>query len=384
MPIKSRTSPPVFVSLAIRSALHEMGDSFFGPSSSIFVGKHGYPDLFVGPLASMEYSPEQDNPAKWFGKSYYDIIKMRSSLLRSKYRHSVHAPSKFVEYNQELALASSPTDVELGFQSRPGYRMAISSYVQPMGPSVTIESMRLAQNPKISRKVDGIVSDDLKAADAGFLLYKSGIDVYRLTNILSSGAIGVAKKMVPTRWSITASDDIVAKQLMKEIRLCPATEECLVYESEYMDNHFIILLLPGPWEFENFEAWHPGSNWSFSEAVEIAAEYEPFAGRKDYASTEAGGYYASRLGVVEAVHGMKKQCKAVVFREIGGGYAVPLGVWVVRETVRNAFKSQPKKLETRAQALAYVKTRIKVPLAEYLKRSVVLRQKSIKNFLSGR
>ena len=250
-----------------------------------------------------------------------------------------------------------------------------------MGPSVTIDSMRLVQNPKISRKVDDIVSDDLKAADAGFLLYKSGIDVYRLTNILSSGALGISKKMVPTRWSITASDDIVAKQLMKEIRLFPEIEECLAYESEYMDNRFVILLLPGAWEFENFEAWHPGSNWSFSDAVEIAAEYEPFSGRKDYASTEAGGYYASRIGVAEAVHAMKKQCKAVVFREIGGGYTVPLGVWVVRETVRNAFKAGPKRFASKAEALEYVKTRIRLTLAEYLKRSVVLRQRSVKDFV---
>ncbi|MBI4019371.1 MAG: hypothetical protein HY364_03890 [Candidatus Aenigmarchaeota archaeon] len=381
MNVRSRTAPPVFVSLAIKSALQEMGDSFFGPSSSIFVGRQGYPDVFVGPLASMEYSSAQDNPGQWFGKGYYDIIKLRSSLLRSKYRHSVHAPSKFLEYNQELALASSPTDVELGFRNKPGYRMTISSYVQPMGPSVTIESMRLAQNPKISRKVDSIVSDDLKAADASFLLYKSGVDVYKLTNILSSGILGISKKMVPTRWSITASDDIIAKHLMKEIRLFPEIEECLVYESEYMDNHFVILLMPGTWEFENFEAWHPGSNWSFSDAVEIAAEYEPFSGRKDYASTEAGGYYASRIGVTEAVHAMKKQCKAVVFREIGGGYTVPIGVWLVRETIRNAFNSIAKRFASKTEALEYIKARIRLPLAEYLKRSVILRQKSVKDFI---
>ncbi|MBI4014941.1 MAG: hypothetical protein HY365_03220, partial [Candidatus Aenigmarchaeota archaeon] len=317
MLIRSRESRPFFPSLNIKSAVEKMGDSFFGSAPSIFVGRAGYPNVFVGPLASLRYDEKQESPSEWFGKGYYDIINMRSMMLRTKYRHSVYGESRFTEMNREIAMSAKPADVELSFRSKPGFHVALSSYVQPMGPSVTIDKASLAGNVRISPKIEKIVTDELKAAEALNALYESGVDVYKGTTILSSGALGVAKKLVPTRWSITASDDTIGKHLIAKIREMPPLERCLVYESTYMDNHFIVVLLPGPWEFENFEAWSPGSNWSFSNAVEIAEEYEPFYGRTAYAEKEAGGYYASRLGVTEGIVKLDRQCKAVVFREIG-------------------------------------------------------------------
>jgi len=124
-----------------------------------------------------------------------------------------------------------------------------------MGPSGVIKDFRITENPKIPKRVDSVVSDEIKAVDAVFELYKNKFDVYYLTTVLSSGALGFEerKKLVPTRWSITAIDDIIARELMREIRGFPEINEFLVYENTYLENHFEILMMPGRWEFEQFE-----------------------------------------------------------------------------------------------------------------------------------
>lgn len=378
--IKTRKKAPVFPSLNIRTRIDKMGENFFGPSSTIFVGRFGYPNVFVGPMASIEYSVEQDDPSKWFGKGYDEIIQLRSLLLRSKYRQNIKSRERFVEENKEIAMANSPTDVELTFVKKPVYSMTFSNFVNPMGPSGTLKDMRLAENPKIPNSVERIVNDELRANEMAYLLYKKGEDVYKITNILSSGALGLDKRLVPTRWSITAIDDIIAKNLMNSIRYYKTINEFLVFTSDYMDNHFTVLFMPGSWQFENFEAWIPGSNWCFSSSVEISEEYESFSGRKDYAKSQVGGYYASRLAICEALESMKKQATVVVFREIGEDYSLPLGVWQVRENVRNAFKKNPVQFYKKEDALRHISSRLRIPLNEYLKRSRILQQKRLGDF----
>ena len=50
--------------------------------------------------------------------------------------------------------------------------------------------------------------------------FKNKFDEYTLSKILSVGVLGLKKdkKLVPTRWSITATDDILAKNLLRKIR----------------------------------------------------------------------------------------------------------------------------------------------------------------------
>jgi hypothetical protein len=360
---------------------------FFGPSTSVFVGHNFYPNVYVGPLAAIdpEIIETVDSPQEWFGKPYGEIIRFRSLVLRSKYRENVHSRSNFVENTQDLALAKKPTDVELGFKKKPKISFEFSDITQPMGPSATLERMRITENPKIAKKTEKIVGDELKAEEAGFLLYRHGDDVYRVSTILSSGVLGLEerKKLVPTRWSITAVDDLIFRKLVPRVRVCEQINEYLVFSGEYLDNHFEFLLMPGNWEFENFEAWSPGSSWSFNlKKTEILGEYEPFQGRKAYANLQAGGYYASRLAVIEYLHRIRKQARVIGFREIHEGYTIPLGVWVVRETARKAFLSKPLKFHSLAEALKHIGSRLRTPVKEYIKKSVILKQKRLGDFKS--
>jgi len=356
---------------------------FFGPSYSVFVGRIGYPRVSIGPLAAVEQAPNIDNPKSWFGMEYSDVIHLRMMLLRSKHSENIHSSSRFVTENQELALASSPTDVEINFKKNPVYRVSFSDVLQPMGASASLLKMRLAGNPKIRKHVDRIVSDELKASQASLMLYGRGEDVYRITTILSSGALGMAdrKKLVPTRWSITATDDTIFKEMVKKVKDFPSVNEFAVYSSKYLDNHFEILLMPGQWEYENFEAWAPGSFWSQNlKKTEILEEYEPYKGRTKYAELEGGGYYAARLGIIEGLFQLKRQARVVVFREVHEGYVVPLGVWVVRETVRNAFKNRPEKFETMGKALEHIGNKLRISVDEYAKNSRILKQRRLWDF----
>ena len=64
------------------------------------------------------------------------------------------------------------------------------------------------------------------------------------------------------------------------------------------------------------------------------------------------------------------------------GYTVPLGVWLVRSTAMEAFNNKPVIFDTREEALKYCNSRLRVPIQEYNKRSRILRQKRLQDFLS--
>ncbi len=358
---------------------------FFGPSYSVFVGSFGYPQVNMGPLAGLEETANLDNPSSWFGMSYDQIIELRSMLIRSKQPENVFSRNKFVQENQELALASKTTEVELLFKKEPTYKFVLSDFLQPMGPTATLEKLRITENTKIDRKVEYIVKDDLKAAEASYLLYQNNQDVYKITTILSSGVLGKQenKKLVPSRWSITCVDDVIGKGLIENIKTYSQISNYLVFESSYMDNYFTVLLMPGSWEFENFEVWSPGSNWHFPTEGKIVEEHEPYDGRTTYANKQAGAYYCVRLAVLEYLERIKKQTKVVVFREVGDGYSVPLGVWVCRETVRNAMKQQPTHLGDLKSLLTHLSSKLRVDISDYIKISKILGRRKLTDYFTN-
>ncbi len=362
-----------------RKMAPRLGENFFGPSPSVFVGHFGYPNVNVGPMGALEERQEIDDPSTWIKKDYAEIIELRSLLIRSKQQQNIFSKGRFVGDVQDISLAVNNPDIELGFKKKPVMKISFSQYTQPMGPTGTIDKFRLAENPKIPKYLEAATASDVRAKESAWMLYKKDVDVYKITTVLSAGTLGIDKKLVPTRWSITATDDIIGKQLISGIRDFRQIEEIRVFESQNLDNHYLIFLIPGSWEFENFEAWSKGSYWHSAGGVQIEEEYEPFEGRKGYAEKQAGGYYASRLGIAEHLHKIKRQARVLAIREIYEGYSIPLGVWVVREGVRDAFKQQSK-FATLKEAFSYAATRLKWPLQQYLRKSRMFNQSRLTNF----
>ena len=124
-------------------------------------------------------------------------------------------------------MASAPVDLEINLEHKPIFRLQTDSYLAPQGPNAKLRKATITANPKIHTKVDKVVSDtDLKAKDALIYLYKNSFDENFLSKLLSVGTLGLKnnRKLVPTRWSITAADDTLGKNLIEELKNYPRAD----------------------------------------------------------------------------------------------------------------------------------------------------------------
>jgi len=78
----------------------------------------------------------------------------------------------------------------------------------------------------------------------------------------------------------------------------------------------------------------------------MQSAHEGYEGRTQYVEETAGAYYASRLGVLEHLVEQDRQAKALVLRGVSDDYWAPVGVWQIRESIRNAFDQRPATAET--------------------------------------
>lgn len=369
-------------------------DYFFGDSLAPFVGHFGYPNLNVGLLNLPQQSPESwlhDAQRFWASENYQipQIIDLRSALVNSRFKAEVKSQNKLIETSQEIGMASKPVDVEVNLYKKPSFQMNFDSYSAPMGPVGRLKKAELAENPKIPGKVEKVHSDtDLKAGDAMVYLYSKNFDEAFLTRILSVGTIGLKtnRKLVPTRWSITAVDDTIGKYLINKIKDYPQINTCMTYLGNYLGNYYLVLMFPEIWSYELFESYVPRNPY---EKLRFGTDYEPYEGRKSYAMNTAGGYYANRLPILEKLDSIKRQASILSLRFITSEYTVPMGVFVCREATRKSVNSKPLEFSDKELMLRYAKNLIKkkfnIDLGIILGQSIILRdlktQTKLKSFI---
>jgi hypothetical protein len=73
----------------------------------------------------------------------------------------------------------------------------------------------------------------------------------------------------------------------------------------------------------------------------IGVDFENAKGLDHYPSI-AGAYFAARLGVTEHLFKRRKKAAVLVLREIRPEYVMPIGVWQIREGIRDALKGKGK------------------------------------------
>ena len=321
---------------------------------SVFIGsKLRYPLVNVGILSPLEKDENAwiyDDAKYWAEQNFTinDVVKLRDSLLNSRFQARVQDSrlnKKFIQIAQELALASNPVDVEIELKQDIFVGRKKDRVVAPHGMKAPLKKARITSNVKIDRKVDKVINDEIKSSEGINYLYKNNFSEYVLSKILSVGVLGLKKdkKLVPTRWSITATDDTIGKKLLESIREYKWIENYELFFGSFMGNHYLILLFPNVFSYELFELYLPGSSWNPTKEIKASTDYEDFSGRKDYASNTAGGYYASRLPILEYLNKIKKQASILAIRLETPSYWAALGVWVVRESVRKALSH--RKLE---------------------------------------
>jgi len=306
----------------------------------------------------------QENPS--LGMDIGEIIAARSALVRSETRIRVKEadlPGRLLEACQQIAMSSAPVGTEVIFHRPPQGRLQFDGVLSPSGPSGELKGMEITTNPIIPRKVDRIVEDrDAGAAAAAAELYSSGIGTDHISRMLSLGLLGKRRRLVPTRWSITASDDMIGKTLKSSLLDRPQVNDYYLYSGEDLGNHFEILLMPRPFSFELVEIWMKRSVWA--EEGFIGADGEGALAKKEYSSL-AGGYYAARLAVLEHLAKMQRQAAVLAVREISEAYWAPLGVWVVREAARKTLQAAPQRFASLGEALAEIGRRIKTPASQW-------------------
>ncbi len=360
---------------------------------SVFIGRVGYPNVYAGPLVPpvSEDTSIYDLPEQWFGKSIDEIVGFRSLLVRGKHRVNVNNlinSGKILDSTRELALADNSVDMELNLTKKPRGSIYLNDDVQPFGPSAPIRDLRVG-NARYDHRVEKAYYDtDLKATNAVLDLYSRGVLVTKIQKAFSVGAFGVEKnrKLVPTRWSITAVDDIVSKSLREQVKTFPEINEYRVYESIYMDNVFEILMIPARYSYESMEAWYPGTVWNpAGKNVAIFSDWEGNNGRTTYAAI-GGCYYSARLATCEQLVKERRQATVIVLREARPGYIMPIGVWQVRENVRNAMRQKPFLFKSLAESLQFIGGRFEIPLGRWIRQSELLKralfQKSITDYFS--
>lgn len=350
-------------------------EKVFGSSPpAVFVGSWNYPKVLAGPLVppvSMEDTSVMDLPELWVDKSFGEILGYRFSLVRGKSFTDVRSagnPDKMLSTFQETVMSSRPTDTEIWFDKKPKLSVVFSPREPPSGPSASIKRAVLAENPRVPKPVDYVVSDtDLKAEQGIVKLYGSRVNQRQITRMFSIGLLGAKKqrRLVPTEWSITAIDDILGRAIHKEILSHPWINEFMIFGHKALANNVQILLFPSSWMFEAQEAW------LISPSPVPGVDYELAQGRRSYASDLAGAYYAARLPVLEYLKQIRRQAGALVFMEVHPEW-IPLGVWRFREICREALKGQPVMFNTMEEALDEMGKRLSLPLSRWLERSKIL------------
>lgn len=180
---------------------------------------------------------------------------------------------------------------------------------------------------------------------------------------------------------------MISKNLMTKVRTYPEINEFRVYESIYLDNVFEILMIPQQWSYESMEAWYPGTVWNpTGNSIAIYSDWEGNSGRTTYAAI-GGCYYSARLATCEQLERERRQATVVVLREARPGYIMPIGVWQVRENVRNAMKQKPFVFKSLAESLQFIGGRFEIPMQRWILQSELLKkalfQKKISDFFKA-
>ena len=379
-----KTTCPIMVRLGAFTTMFQSvkGTEVDGSSPpSVFVGRFGYPYVQIGPLSPTFYGNTEilDAPEQWFGKSIHEIITYRSHLIRGMTPVNVRKhwkAGKLLEQTRELSLAEHYVETEMKLSKKPTKRFYMNGDIQPIGPTAPLENVDIGYIKWNQHMEKYHYDTDLKAAPATIKLFEKGLPLSNIMRAFSMGNFGIEKnrRLVPTRWSITAVDDLLGKHLTKKIKEYPLLHQYEVYESNYIGNRFEILLMPDAWCYEAYEAWYPRTLWNPDEKeVAIVTDWEPYKGRSKYASM-GGCYYSGKLAVLEQLEVRKRQAKVFIFREAYPDYILPVGVWQVRENCRNAMKQKPKRFETMSEALEYTMSRLSIPLKRWIKAGPLLKR----------
>ncbi|WP_048064716.1 MULTISPECIES: Nre family DNA repair protein [Archaeoglobus] len=352
---------------------------------SVFVGRYGYPKVRICPAVPPFTGDTKiyDTPEMWREVPVERVLEFRYSMILGQFRADVRR-SKEVEVVQEMSLYDKPIDVEVSFAKPPSVRAFFDDVLPPFGASAPAKEVIIHSAPRPPKAVEKVYYDtDLRAVEAMSYLYERGVAVSHIQKLLSAGTLGVKRKLVPTRWAITAVDDTLSKQIIEEIKQYETIDRYRVFVLKESKNLFVAILCPSPWSYEWGEAWYPDTTWNRTRKVGVLTDSEGFFGRTTYARL-GGCYYSSRLATAEYLRRIRRQATAIVWREIYPGFNVPIGVWFVREMLRKMYAGKYCEFDTLEDALRFVDKHSNLDVGRWIEKSTLVkrgRQRTLWEFM---
>ncbi len=359
----------------VRMRAAPVGTDLAGSSPpSVFIGSAMYPKVCAGPMIAPVHGDTSvmDRPEEWIpgNISQEEIIRYRLSLVRGMQTVAISdVENRFVEKIQEIALSGGSIEAEARFSTAPA-GFSFSEEHTPHGPSAPLESLEIEEQ-RWNRELERVYYDtDLRAAEAVIDLHHRNVPFSSIQKAFSVGVMGGRRKrhLVPTRWSITACDTTIGNHLLSRVKQCSPIDTWRVHEFSSLNNRYAVILMPTAWQYEWTEAFVRVLG---NEEV-VFSDFERHKPKKTY-SHLGGCFYSCKMAVLEALAEQQKQAGAIILREAHSGY-VPLGVFNVRENVRNAMKQPAYECEDAAAVREYLSGTFTLPLQRFEDAGVLMKE----------
>jgi hypothetical protein len=123
--------------------------------------------------------------------------------------------------------------------------------------------------------------------------------------------------------------------------------------------------------------------WYSNGVIGFGSDYENARGI-NHPPYIAGAYFAAKLAVSEYLLKNKIQAGVLIFREIRPEYAIPVGVWQVREGIREAMKQKPEIISNFNESLEIASAKTSVSKNEWIKNGNLIneiRQKTLSDYM---
>jgi DNA repair protein NreA len=341
----------------------------------IFVGHWNYPKVYTGILSPEEHGNTQlmSYPELWNKNKIplSKIMQFRNQLIYGRTQsHIKKLQTSFLSVMKEIAMTHKSISTSFTLKKPISRNLEKESTVPLIPKAALVKKVILEENAPVKRKIDYLVNDtEVKSSISLSELHKANIPTSSLSKILSAGLLGLKKnrRLVPTRWSITAVDDTISKQKLKKIKYFQEISEIKVFNANYLGNYYNFILLPDKYSFEVIEIsikYQQKGLWQ---------NHESFFDRKKYADSVTGAYYANRLALTEYLEKIKRQASCLVIREIRPEYYAPCGVGILREISREAFSKKSETFQTLNEALNSIQSRLNQPITNYTSKSWLLK-----------
>jgi len=348
-----------------------------GFGSAPIVGEKNYPFLQIHNSSNENKNNSYLNSNKIVKQGYKHIFELKAKNILGSTQNTYIKNTTNRINNEIIDIYKSKKAIEFNskFEKELKFDKILTNKMSGiMGSKNELESLQATENTKTSKQIEKYSSNDAKAKEAIIKLYERGKNEQQIIHLLSLGVFGVNinKKLVPSRWAITAYDKTIEHYLYKKITKYPIINEFEVYYYKNKSDTHVNILLPDHYTGTHTENWSDsysdewdGFNTDYFNHVNKIPTPDPL---------NSGGYYATKVALNEHLNSRKKQASAIMVRVIRN-YDVPLGVVFVRECVRESFKNRIFKTNSFKELEKYIKINFPIHYKHFIESKVLQEQR---------